>query len=81
MIFVAYNPDGFPVSIVSARNQELAEAYWQGSNTNAQSVRCLENPEHFQPLDQSITGVIPILKTKEIVNPDNVHTKIIKILK
>jgi hypothetical protein len=63
MIFIAYDYDGYPISIVNARNKELANAYWQGADIVACSSKCLE--EDFESIDKHITGVYPILKTQE----------------
>jgi hypothetical protein len=63
MIFIAYNRRGHICSIVAARSRELAEAYWQGADVDAITVKSLE--EDFTSLDEHPTGVIPVLKTVE----------------
>ena len=64
MIFIGYNYDGFPISIVNAKNQELAYAYWQGLGLIPHSHKCLE--KDFTPIEEHMTGVYPILKTQTI---------------
>ena len=63
MIFIGRNYEGFIISILSAKSKELAHAYWQGEGTQINTVECLE--EDRAPLEESITGVMPILKTRE----------------
>lgn len=65
MTFIAYNHDGYITSIVSAKSEALALAYWQGANVEVFSHKCLENPDDFTPLSEHPTGVIPILKTRQ----------------
>lgn len=65
MIFIAYNHDGYITSILSAKSESLALAYWQGANIEVFTHKCLENPEDFTPLSEHPTGVIRILKTKQ----------------
>ena len=83
MIFIAYNHDGLPVSIVSSKSEDLAKAFWHGGGIDAFSVKCLENPEHFTQLNDHPTGVIPILRTTEIpvasIDTRNSHKKILTI--
>ena len=64
MIFIAYNGPGYVTSIISAKSEALALAYWQGASVDVFSHKCLENPEDFTPLNEHVTGVIPILKTE-----------------
>ena len=64
MIFIGYNHDTIPISIVNAKSKELAYAYWQGKGILPHSHRCLE--EDFEPLEDHPTGVFPILETKEV---------------
>jgi len=64
MVFIAYDYEGTILSIVRAKNNDLAQAYWQGANIIAHSSSCLENDERFIPLDEHPTGVYPILKTR-----------------
>jgi len=71
MIFIGYNPEGYPVSIVNAKTKELAYAYWQGANMLPHSHKCLE--DDFSSLDDHPTGVFPILKTKEFTDYDLSH--------
>jgi hypothetical protein len=64
MIFIAYNHKSQVISIVNAKNQELANAYWQGANVDVHASKCLETD--FTSLDEHPTGVFPILKTHEL---------------
>lgn len=36
MIYIAYDYDGYVISIVNSRSEELANAYWQGANITPQ---------------------------------------------
>jgi len=62
-IFIAKNYDGRVESIVLAKNEDLANAYWQGMNIFAHST----DVKSEEDLEDHPTGVLPILKTK-IVN-------------
>jgi hypothetical protein len=83
MIFIAYNYEGAPISVVCAKNQDLANAYWQGAGIIPHSSKCLE--KDFTPIDEHITGVFPLIKTKEIsprhLNDTNPDAKIVCIAK
>lgn len=68
MIFIAFNYEGRVTSIVDARNEELAHAYWQGANIDVHSSKCLERD--YTPLDEHPTGVFPILKTETCTGYD-----------
>jgi hypothetical protein len=63
MTFVCYNEKGIPVSVIAAKSDELAQAYWQGKGLTVWSSACLETD--FTPLDDTLTGVIPLVTTKE----------------
>lgn len=54
------------IGIVNSRNEELAKAYWQGKGLNYYEIRNLDDENTFMPLDESPTGVYPILETIEI---------------
>ena len=64
MIFIAYNFDGYIISIVNAKNKELANAYWQGADIVPYSIKSLE--KDFSSLEDHPTGVFSILKTQEV---------------
>ena len=64
MVFIGYDHNSVPISVVSARSKELAEAYWQGKGGLPHCSKCLE--KDFMSLDEHMTGVIPIVETKEI---------------
>ena len=66
MVIVGYDHNGTIISILNAKSQELANAYWQGAGISIHRSRSLDDKETFMPLDESPTGVYPILKTKEI---------------
>ncbi len=80
MICIAYNHHGQPISIVNAKNEELAMAYWQGAGVLPFSHKTEDD------FDFNIngTGVVPILKTVErdvyTLNRD-LGNKILTILK
>jgi hypothetical protein len=85
MIFISYQHDGYITSIISASNEKLALAYWQGAGIDVHTHKCVENPEDFIPLAEHPTGVIPILKTKEVkahtINTRNLDTTLILVSK
>lgn len=64
MLFIGYNYNKIPISVISARSRELANAFWQGKGTVPHTVKCLE--EDFTPLSEHITGVIPLVHTEEV---------------
>lgn len=61
MIFIAYDQNGVTTSIVNAKSEELALAYWQGADVDVFSHKSLDD---FMDLNNHPTGVYPILKTK-----------------
>jgi hypothetical protein len=61
--FIAYNHNNYPISIVVAKNKDLANAYWHGANTVPHNFKCVE--EDFTKLEDHPTGVFPILSTRE----------------
>lgn len=64
MVYIGYNYEGKPISIVSAKSKELAYAYWQGKDILPHTHQCLE--EDFASLDDHPTGVFEILKTRKV---------------
>lgn len=64
MVFIAYDHNGYVTSIVSAKSEELAKAWWHGAGVDVYTSKNLENVANFTPLDQHPTGVIPLLKTE-----------------
>jgi hypothetical protein len=56
MVYIGYNHDKVPISIVNAKSKELAYAYWQGKGILPHSHKCLENEEDFEPLKTHPTG-------------------------
>lgn len=66
MVIIAYNYEGKVISIVNAKSEEIANAYWHGAGLIVYSHRNIDNPDEFTPLSEHPTGVYPILKTKEI---------------
>lgn len=71
MIYIGYNYEGLPISIVNAKSKELAYAYWQGKDVLPYSHKCLE--EDFTPLKDHLTGVYEILKTNELTISELTH--------
>lgn len=63
MVYIGYDYESIPISVVSAKSKELAVAYWQGKEILPHTIQCLE--EDFASLDDHPTGVFEILKTKE----------------
>lgn len=64
MIYIAKNYEGLIISIVNAKNRDLANAYWQGANIIPHSVSSLE--EDYTPIEEHLTGVYEVLKTSEV---------------
>ena len=62
MIFIAYDYEGYPISIINAKDQALAIAYWHGASIVPNTIKSLDD---FASLEDHPTGVYPILKTKE----------------
>lgn len=69
MIFIGYNYNGYIISIVSARSYELANAFWQGAGITPHHIKDLDRD--FISLDEHPTGVMPILKTREVTKGEN----------
>lgn len=61
-VFVALNYNGYPIGIVLSNSRRLAEAYWHGADVIPHSVNVFDQNN----LIDHPTGVIPILKVKEI---------------
>lgn len=61
-IFTAKTYDGSIESVVLAKSYALAQAYWQGKGVMASSV----DEKNETDLENHPTGVLPIVKTKEI---------------
>lgn len=78
MIYLAFNYEGYCISIVNAKSKELAVAYWQGANIIPHSIKSLE--EDYTPIEEHLTGVYPILKTQELDQGYN-NKSIIKVIK
>lgn len=60
MIYIAYNRDCQPVSIVNARSRDVAIAYWHGAKIIPDTIKSLDD---FISIDVHPTGVIPLLTT------------------
>ena len=63
MVFIAYNEKSKPVSVVAAKSEELAQAFWQGKGITVWSSSCLETD--FTPIEETLTGVISLVETTE----------------
>lgn len=64
MIYIAYDHHNRIISIVNAKNKEVAKAYWQGADIIPHITKSLD--EDFTSLDDHPTGVYPILKTMDM---------------
>ncbi len=64
MIFIAYNHEGYPISIISAKSQESANAYWQGKDQLPYSSKSFDIGEDRG--NEKEGYVTPLLKTKEV---------------
>ena len=63
MVYIAYDFEGFPISMVVAKNAELANTFWQRRDIIPHSIRYVEK-DFMKPEDHP-TGVFPILETEE----------------
>lgn len=68
MVFIGFDYEGYPISIVNAKSIELAYAYWQGAGILPNSHKSLE--EDYTNINDHATGVYPILKTEEVSDYD-----------
>lgn len=64
MVFIAYDYDSNVVSIVNAKSRELAIAFWQGKNIIADTIKCLDDPKDFIPLEEHISGIYEVFHNK-----------------
>lgn len=71
MIFIGYDYESRPISIVNAKTKELAYAYWQGAGIIPHSHKSIE--EDFTDINTHITGVYPIMKTGEFTISELTH--------
>ncbi len=58
-IFIAKTYDGYIESVVLAKNEDLASAFWQGKGIYAHSIRVVCEED----IDDHITGIMPIVNT------------------
>lgn len=63
MVIIAYNKSGKVVSIVNARSEELAIAFWHGQKLDYDTHSRLDDTAVFEPIETHVTGVYPILQT------------------
>jgi len=64
MIYIGYNYEGYPVSIISAKTKESANAYWQGKGITPHSTKELDLSEDRENEDMGY--VTPLLVTEEV---------------
>jgi hypothetical protein len=64
MIYIAKNHSGKIISIISAKSQELANAYWQGNGIIPFTESTFDLSEDRE--NEKNGYITPILKTKEI---------------
>ena len=62
-VYAAKDFDGSTLSVVLARNNELAAAYWHGRGIIPHSVECREEEQ----LKDHPTGVISLVDTKLVI--------------
>lgn len=63
MIYIAFDANGTPLSVVNAIDEKMANAYWQGRGYAVHTVKSLDD---YTPLDEHPTGVIELVKTKRV---------------
>lgn len=63
-VFIAYDHNSVPVSVVCAKSKELANAFWQGKGLYPHTVKSLS--QDFTPLADHPTGVFPLVSTKMV---------------
>ena len=82
-IYIAYNFDNQPTSIVIADSEQSARAYWQGAGVDHHSERCIDLSDESDT--EKLGYVTPILKTKEIscsnINRYDVNSKLLTVIK
>lgn len=80
MIFIGFNYEGYPISIVNAKSEELANAFWQGREIYPHSIKCLESD--YEDINKHITGVFPLFEAKEKeIYVDGKHKKFLVVKK
>lgn len=75
MIIIAYDHDSRPISIVIAKNEDAANAYWQGQGRLPHCIKVIKSTEPAEG-----TVVNPILKTKEVEMRGTYSTSITTVL-
>jgi hypothetical protein len=79
MIYIATNYEGYITSIVNAKDESLAKAYWQGKGIIPNTILNLE--KDFTSLDEHPTGVYPLISTKETEIKEGFnYKKIVKVV-
>jgi len=68
MVFIAYNYEGFPISVVNSLSEDLALAFWQGRGLTVHSHGSLK--EDFTPLKEHPTGIYEFIKTENVSDYD-----------
>lgn len=63
MIYIGFNYEGLPISIISCKNKEIANAYWQGLNQHPHSIKEFDLDRDRENEKQGF--ITPILKTEK----------------
>ena len=78
-IFIGYDYDGNVISVISAKSEENANAYWQGLNCLPHHSKRFDTDEQRE--NEKLGFVTPIVKTKEIeVRSDSYNLKMVRII-
>lgn len=64
MIFIGYNHENYIISIISCKNKENANAYWQGRDISPHIVKEFDLSEDKE--NEKLGFVTPLLCTKEV---------------
>lgn len=76
-IFIGYDYDGKVISVISAKDESSANAYWQGTGDLPHSQKRFDTDEQRE--NEQLGFVTPIVKTKEIEVKDVNSFKLRKV--
>lgn len=70
LTIIAYNNNGYIISIVLAKSLELAHAYWSGQKLEVHNTAIVG--VDIVMMEENLGGVVPLLKTRQtnFINPE-----------
>ncbi len=78
LTIIAYNHNGYIISIVLAKSIELAYAYWSGQKLDVHTTQTVG--VDIVMMEENLSGVVPLLKTREtFINPSIKPIVVIKL--